>query len=107
MNDDYGAAAAIAASRIGRAADACMRVVVENIEGSRVIAIVRDRVARFEALPAADRRTSAIVLIAAAMAAHLVMASLLPPSVRPIRALTAVALPGAILAAAAAIARTR
>jgi len=108
MSADYDeAVAAIAESRIGRWADVCARFVVDSVESSRVIAIVRDRVCRFEALDAANRRTSAIVSSAAAIAAHLVMAPLLPPVVRPIPALTAVALLGAILAAAAAIARTR
>lgn len=108
MNADYDeAATAIAESRLGRCADACMRIVVGSVEGSRLIAIVRDRVFRLEALEAANLRTSAILLIATAVAAHLVMAPLLPPSVRPIQALTAVALLGAILVAAAAIARTQ
>jgi hypothetical protein len=101
------AAAVIGQSWIARWIEACVRMTTTSVEGSRSLEIARARLRAFDALPPSDRWTYAAVVMAVALAGHVVMASMLPLRSRPTVALTAVALLGASLAAFGATARNR
>jgi hypothetical protein len=94
-------------SRIVAFLDRAVRWATHAVESSRTVDAVRNRARECRALPMAEWRICATLMIATALAGHVLMASLLPSLLRPTVALTAVALLGASLAAAAAIARNR
>ena len=94
-------------SRIAGLLDAGVDGAIASMRTSRVCQIVRDRAQAFHALPRAERTRYVLLAIAVALAAHIVMASMLPSRARPMPALTAALLLAATAAAIAASARSR
>jgi hypothetical protein len=78
-----------------------------SLRDARVLMIARVLVQRAHALPRSELRIATLLLIATALAGHIIMARMLPLQARPSVWLTASALLAAILAASAAIARNR
>jgi hypothetical protein len=103
---DRYAGRVVGGSRIGALLDAAVDGATASVRTSRVLQIVRDRTRAFQALPRAERRRCLLLTIAVALAAHVVMASMLPSRARPMPALTAAMLLGATAAAIAASARS-
>src|SRR5205809_3612040 len=96
---DSRAAAIIAESRIVDAAQQVIRRCAASARHARSWRLVQ-RVAReLGALPPAERRIIVLVIVAVALVGHWVMAWMLPSPASPTRALTAVALVAASLAA--------
>jgi len=103
---DSRAAAIIAESRILAAIEPVIRRCAASTHNARSWLLVR-RVAReLGALPQAERRVITLLIVAVGLGGHWVMAWMLPLPASPTRALTAVALVAASLAAVAASARS-
>lgn len=78
---------------------------IAAVRASRSFAVARQRVQEFQAMPADERGWCAVLMMASALAGHVVMAAMLPSPARPTLTLTALALLAAGLAAAAAAVR--
>jgi hypothetical protein len=79
---------------------------VATIHASRSFAVARRRVREFQAMPADERGWCVILLVAAALAGHIVMAAVWPAPAKPTVTLTALALVAAGLAAILAAVRS-
>jgi hypothetical protein len=101
------AARVLSESRAAAVAAAVAGAWRASLRDSRALAVGRSVVRAAGALPRSERRLCALLLIASAVAGHVIMASMLPLQARPTVWLTASALLAAILAASAAIARSR
>jgi hypothetical protein len=87
-------------SRIATVADFIVDRSVASVRSSRALAFVRLRLGEFQSLPPGERTRCALIALGAALAGHIVLASMLPVPARPTLGLTAVALLGAALVTA-------
>jgi hypothetical protein len=101
------AARVLSESRAAAAAVALAGAWTASLRDARALAAGRAVVQAAGALPRSERRLCTLLLIASAFAGHVIMTSMLPLQSRPTVWLTAIALLAAILAASAAIARSR
>jgi len=97
----------IARSRAAALAEKTLCRFVAAVRGSRTLAAARQRVLELQAAPADERRRCGALLLATALAGHVVMANMLPAPARPTVALTALSLLAAAMAGAAAVLRKR
>src|SRR5712692_8563033 len=103
---DSRAAAIIEESRIAAAIQAVIQRCASSACRARSWLVVQRLAREFGALPHAKRRVIVLAIVAVALGGHWVMAWMLPSPASPTRALTAVALVAASLAAIAASARS-
>jgi hypothetical protein len=97
----------IAESRAAALVEKILCLSVAAVRTSRSLAAARQRVHELQAIPADERRWCGVLLFAAALAGHVVMAAWLPMPARPTLTLTALALLAAGMAAGAAALRSR
>ncbi|MGH9143563.1 MAG: hypothetical protein ACRD2I_20700 [Vicinamibacterales bacterium] len=86
------AQAIIAGSRVAISIDAILVRALAAANDSRVLAAVRRRIHAWQRLSAGEQGQCALVMIGTAVAAHIVMAAMLPAAARPQVALTALLL---------------
>jgi hypothetical protein len=91
----------IGQSRIAALVDRVSRICLASVRSSRFVAAVQQYVATWQTIPAAERASCALVVVATAVAGHLLMASMLPTAARPTLMLTALVLLAVCLAAGA------
>jgi hypothetical protein len=87
-------------SRMATVADFIVDRSVASVRSSRALTLARLRLSEFQALPAGERTRCALIALGAALAGHIVLASMLPVAARPALGLTTVALLGAVLVTA-------
>jgi hypothetical protein len=87
-------------SRIATVADVIVDRSVASVRSSRALTLARLRLREFQSLPPGERTRCALIALGAALAAHIVLASMLPFPARPTLGLTTVALLGAVLVTA-------
>jgi hypothetical protein len=97
----------IAGSRVAALVEGIFRRSVAGVRTSRSFAAARQFVQDLQATPADERGWCAVLMIAAALAGHVVMAAMLPWPARPTLTLTVLVLLAAGLAAGAATVRNR
>ena len=84
-------------SRIAMVADFIVDRSVATVRSSRALTLARLGLREFQSLPPRERTRCALIALGAALAAHIVLASMLPVPARPTLGLTIVALLGALL----------
>ena len=102
-----GAIRVLSTSRAVTIATVLAQRIEASVCGARSLARARRIVAMASALAPTERRTCAALIVVAAVSGHAIMASMLPPPARPTVWLTSGSLLASILAAVAAIARSR
>jgi hypothetical protein len=107
-DETFGRASTIiAGSRMAALVERILRLSVAAVRTSRSLATARHCVQAFHAMPADERRWCVVLLLAAALTGHLVMAAMLPMHARPTLTLTALAFLAAGFATGAAARRNR